>query len=86
MINALAHVVVTEGLDDEAFVRSAANPATSNPGRGSIAEERNSPEATAANYGVDPRVRAAAPLYATRGNRAIYSRLRVAEPPWLGDW
>jgi formate dehydrogenase major subunit len=80
VINALAHVVVTEGLVDEAFVRERCDPANFESWARFIAQERNSPEATAAASGVDPgALRAAARLYATGGNGAIYYGLGVTE-------
>ena len=70
VVNALAHVVVTEGLVDEAFVRERCDAANFESWARFIAEERNSPEATAAVTGVDPaaELRAAARLFATGGN------------------
>ena len=80
LINALAHVVVTEGLVDEAFVRERCDLANFESWARFIAEARNSPEATAAITGVDPgQLRAAARLYATGGNGAIYYGLGVTE-------
>jgi formate dehydrogenase major subunit len=80
MINALAHVVVTEGLVDEAFVRTRCDLANFESWARFIADARNSPEATAVISGVDPNtLRAAARLYATAGNGAIYYGLGVTE-------
>jgi formate dehydrogenase major subunit len=80
MINALAHVVVTEGLVDEAFVKERCDVAAFEQWRKFIAEERNSPEASEAATGVPAAdVRAAARLYATGGNAAIYYGLGVTE-------
>jgi formate dehydrogenase major subunit len=80
VINALAHVVVTEGLVDEAFVRERCDIASFEAWARLIADERNSPEATAAMSGVDPgQLRAAARLFATGGNSAIYYGLGVTE-------
>jgi formate dehydrogenase major subunit len=80
MINALAHVVVTEGLVDEAFVKERCDLAAFEQWRKFVAEERNSPEATEAFTGVPAAdVRAAARLYATGGNGAIYYGLGVTE-------
>ncbi len=59
---------------------SAASPAISSAWRDFIAQERNSPEATEAVTGVPAAdVRAAARLYATGGNAAIYYGLGVTE-------
>ena len=80
VLNALAHVVVTEGLVDEAFVRERCDPANFESWARFVAEDRHSPEAMAAATGVDPEaLRAAARLYATGGNGAIYYGLGVTE-------
>ena len=80
IINALAHVVVTEGLVDEDFVRERCDLPTFSRWCAFVAEERNSPEATEALSGVPAAdVRAAARLYATGGNAAIYYGLGVTE-------
>jgi formate dehydrogenase major subunit len=80
LINSLAHVVVTEGLVNEAFVRERCEPEAFEKWRRFIAEPRNSPEAMAAETGVAAdEVRAAARLYATGGNAAIYYGLGVTE-------
>ncbi|MGD9538787.1 MAG: formate dehydrogenase subunit alpha [Alphaproteobacteria bacterium] len=80
VINAMAHVVVTEGLVDEAYVRERCEPADFETWRAFVAEPRNSPEATEALTGVPAEeVRAAARLYATGGNAAIYYGLGVTE-------
>ncbi|HZP92472.1 MAG TPA: formate dehydrogenase subunit alpha [Burkholderiales bacterium] len=80
VINALAHVVVTEGLVDEAFVAARCEPAAFARWKAFIAEPRNSPEALASVTGVPaPEIRAAARLYATGGNAAIYYGLGVTE-------
>jgi len=80
MINAIAHVVVTEGLVDEEFVKERCDLAAFETWRKFIAEERNSPEAVESATGVPAAdVRAAARLYATGGNAAIYYGLGVTE-------
>jgi formate dehydrogenase major subunit len=80
MINALAHVVVTEGLVDETFVNERCDMTAFDQWRKFIAEERNSPEAVEPVTGVPAAdVRAAARLYATGGNAAIYYGLGVTE-------
>ena len=80
MINALAHVIVTEGLVDEAFVKERCDLAAFEQWRKFVAEERNSPEAMEKFTGVPAAdVRAAARLYATGGNGAIYYGLGVTE-------
>ncbi len=80
IINALAHVVVTEGLVDEPFVKERCDTKAFELWRKFIAEERNSPEAVEAVSGVPASdIRAAARLYATGGNGAIYYGLGVTE-------
>ena len=80
LINALAHVIVTEGLADEAFIQQRCDVASFNKWRDFVRQERNSPEATASVTGVAAEtVRAAARLFATGGNGAIYYGLGVTE-------
>ena len=80
VINALAHVVVTEGLVDADYVRERCEwDAFENWAR-FVADPRNAPEATASLTGVDAvELRAAARLYATGGAAAIYYGLGVTE-------
>ena len=80
IVSALAHVIVTEGLYDEAFIRERCDWDEFQDYAEFIADPRHSPEATAALTGVDPEaVRGAARLYATGGNGAIYYGLGVTE-------
>jgi formate dehydrogenase major subunit len=80
IINALAHVVVTEGLVDEPYVKERCDLAAFEQWRSFVAEKRNSPEAMEPATGVPAAdVRAAARLYATGGNAAIYYGLGVTE-------
>ena len=80
VVNALAHVVVTEGLVDEAFVRERCDAANFESWARFIAEESHSPEATAAKTGVAAaELRAAARLYAKGGAAAIFYGLGVTE-------
>jgi len=80
MINAIAHVVVTEKLVDEPYVAERCDPKAFELWRNFIAEERNSPEALESLTGVPAAdVRGAARLYATGGNGAIYYGLGVTE-------
>ena len=80
-MNALAHVVVTEGLTQGGLRRRALRDRTpTRSGRRSSPQERNSPEATESITGVPAeRVRDAARLYASAGNGAIYYGLGVTE-------
>jgi len=80
MVTALAHVIATEGLINEAYVKERCEPEDFALWRAFVSEERNSPEATEAMTGVPAAdVRAAARLYATGGNAAIYYGLGVTE-------
>ncbi|MBB5222187.1 formate dehydrogenase major subunit [Amaricoccus macauensis] len=80
LMNALAHVIVTEGLVNEAFVAERCDMTEFERWRGFVAEERNSPEALSEILGVPAdELRAAARLYATGGNAAIYYGLGVTE-------
>jgi formate dehydrogenase major subunit len=80
LINALAHVIVTEGLVNEDFVEARCDTREYAKWKAFVAQERNSPEAMAAVTGVAAElVRGAARLYATGGNAAIYYGLGVTE-------
>ncbi|MBX3578478.1 MAG: formate dehydrogenase subunit alpha [Rhizobiaceae bacterium] len=80
VVTALAHVIVTEGLFDEAFIRERCDWSEFEDWAAFVAEERNSPEATEAFTGVPAEtLRGAARLYATGGNGAIYYGLGVTE-------
>jgi len=80
IVNALAHVVVTEGLVDRAFVAERCEADSFAEWESFIALPENSPEATAEITGVPAdAVRRAARLYATAGNAAIYYGLGVTE-------
>ncbi len=80
MFNALAHVVVTEGLAKQDYVSSRCEADSYDKWKAFVADPHNSPEATAASTGVDPDlVRRAARLYASAGNGAIYYGLGVTE-------
>ncbi len=80
LITALAHVIVTEGLADEAFVRERCDWDEFQDWAAFVAEPRNSPEAVSAITGVPAEaIRGAARLYATGGNAAIYYGLGVTE-------
>ncbi len=80
MITAMGHVVVTEGLVNEAYVAERCDTKSFNEWREFVAKPENSPEAFEAVTGVPAaEVRAAARLYATGGNSAIYYGLGVTE-------
>jgi formate dehydrogenase major subunit len=80
VLGALAHVIVTEGLVDEAFVRERCDMQDFAEWADFVAQPRNSPEAVEKICGVPAEtIRAAARLYATGGNAAIYYGLGVTE-------
>jgi formate dehydrogenase major subunit len=80
LINSLAHVIVTEGLVKEDFVRERCDIGSFEQWRTFVADVRHSPEAMEAVTGVPAAAaRAAARLYATGGNGAIYYGLGVTE-------
>jgi formate dehydrogenase major subunit len=80
MLTAMAHVIVTEGLVNEAFVRERCDVEAFADWAQFVAEPRNSPEAVAKTCGVPAAmIREAARLYATGGNAAIYYGLGVTE-------
>jgi len=78
VINAFAHVVVTEGLVDRSFVSERCEDFEQ--WAEFISQPEHSPEAAAEATGVPAEeLRAAARLYATGGNAAIYYGLGVTE-------
>ncbi|MBX5452484.1 MAG: formate dehydrogenase subunit alpha [Acidobacteriia bacterium] len=80
ILNALAHVIVTEGLVKEAFVRERCDLPSFREWAAFVAQPFNSPEAIAEVCGVPAAlIRDAARLYATAGNGAIYYGLGVTE-------
>jgi formate dehydrogenase major subunit len=80
VLNALAYVIVTEGLVDEAFVAARCEREAFDKWRTFVALEKHSPEAMEAETGVPAAlIRGAARLYATGGNAAIYYGLGVTE-------
>ncbi|WP_019867338.1 formate dehydrogenase subunit alpha [Methylovulum miyakonense] len=80
LINALAHVVVTENLTKDDFAISRCDVASYNKWKTFISDPRHAPEATASITGVPAaEVRAAARLYAQANNGAIYYGLGVTE-------
>jgi len=80
LVTALAHVIVTEGLVNEAYVQAHCEMPSFEQWRTFVALPEHSPEATEAITGVPADVmRGAARLYATGGNGAIYYGLGVTE-------
>jgi formate dehydrogenase major subunit len=79
-INAMAHVIISEGLEDRQFITARCEEPAYRAWREFILLEDNSPESTAAYTGIDPaELRAAARLYAQAENGAIYYGLGVSE-------
>ena len=77
-VNAMCHVIVTEGLHDEEFVRERCEGADDY--LAFIAGPEHSPEATESETGIPASdLRAAARLYAAGPNSAIYYGLGVTE-------
>jgi formate dehydrogenase major subunit len=80
VLTALAHVIVTEGLLDEAFIAERCEAAAFDDWREFVARPVSAPEAVAEACGVPAaELRAAARLYAGAGNAAIYYGLGVTE-------
>jgi formate dehydrogenase major subunit len=80
VLTAMAHVVVTEGLSHEAFIRERCDWDEYREWAEFVSDTKNSPETLAPVTLVDPdALRAAARLYATGGNAAIYYGLGVTE-------
>ena len=80
VLSAMAHVIVTEGLVDEAFVRERCDWDEFSHWAEFVSQERNSPEFLEPVTGVPAAdLRGAARLFATEGNGAIYYGLGVTE-------
>ena len=80
VVTAMAHVIVTEGLYNEEFIRSRCEWDEFEDYREFVSDPRYAPEAIAELAGVDAEnIRGAARLYATGGNAAIYYGLGVTE-------
>lgn len=80
VLTAIAHVVVTEQLYDEAFIRARCDWDEFQDWADFVSEAARSPEATEPLTGVSAAdVRVAARLFATGGNGAIYYGLGVTE-------
>ena len=80
VINAMAHVIVTEGLQNQRFIDERCDLTEFNRWMQFISEQRNSPEAQESETRVPAQeIRKAARLFATGGNAAIYYGLGVTE-------
>jgi formate dehydrogenase major subunit len=80
LINALAHVIVTEGLTREAYVAERCEADSYARWKAFVSEPRNSPEQSEQFTGVPAAdVRASARLYARGPNSSIYYGLGVTE-------
>ena len=80
LISALAHVIVTEGLVKEDFVKERCEWESFVEWRDFVAKPENSPEALESELGVSAKtMREAARMFATGGNGAIYYGLGVTE-------
>jgi formate dehydrogenase major subunit len=80
MLNALAHVILSEGLEDKEFIRRRCEVPAYEAWREFILDPANSPEAVEAETGVPAeKVRGAARLFAAAPNGAIYYGLGVSE-------
>ncbi|MDD9889434.1 MAG: formate dehydrogenase subunit alpha [Gammaproteobacteria bacterium] len=80
LLNALAHVIVREGLEDSEFIQSRCEDPAFNKWREFISDPNNSPESMAKVTGVAAdRIVAAARLYGGARNGAIYYGLGVTE-------
>jgi len=79
-INAMAHVIVTEGLEDGAFIAARCEQEPYLKWCEFISGEQNSPEMTERITGIPAmQLRAAARLFANAPNAAIYYGLGVSE-------
>ena len=80
IVNALAHVIVTEKLMDDSFIKARCEDDAFKSWKDFITKPENSPEVMTAFTGVDAKdVRAAAKLFAKGGNAAIFYGLGVTE-------
>ena len=80
LVTSMAHVIVTEGLFDEKFIRERCDWSEFEDYAAFVADKRHSPEEVEKTSGVRADlVRDAARLYATGGNAAIYYGLGVTE-------
>ncbi len=80
VVNALAHVIVEEGLEDSAFIEQRCDMDAFNTWRSFVSDDKYSPESVEPATGVAAdQLRQAARLFAEAGNGAIYYGLGVTE-------
>ena len=80
VINAIAHVIVSEGLTDETYIAARCETDSYEAWKAMILKDENSPESVAKISGVDAEtIRGAARLYGAAKNGAIYYGLGVTE-------
>jgi formate dehydrogenase major subunit len=80
VVNCLAHVIVSESLVDEDYVRERCDMESFEAWKTMILKPENSPEEVGKIAGVDPEtLRAAARLFGTANNGSIYYGLGVTE-------
>ena len=79
-INAMAHVIVSEGLEDKSFIAERCETPAYQEWHAFISDEKHAPEATESITGIPAdNLRNAARLFASEGNGAIYYGLGVTE-------
>ena len=80
LLNALIHVILSEGLEAKQFIAERCEPDAYASWREFILDPRNAPEAVAEECGVPAeKIRGAARLFASVPNAAIYYGLGVSE-------
>ena len=80
VVNCLAHVIVSEGLVDEDYVRERCDMESFEAWKATILKPENSPEEVGKTAGVDPEtLREAARLFGSAENGSIYYGLGVTE-------
>ena len=80
VLNAIAHTIVKENLQDHAFIKERCESDTYNDWIEFISHEKNAPETIANHVGVEAElIKEAARLYASVPNAAIYYGLGVTE-------
>ena len=80
VVNAFAHVILSEGLFDAAFIKARCEEQSFSDWKAFVLQPEHAPEAVEALTGVPAQeLRGAARLYASGGNSAIYYGLGVTE-------